>query len=127
MNEKNNNKTHRKGIRRSNHIGIRLTAEERAIVESKAEKAGLPLSAYLRRAAVQASITPLSNITELNKCTTEISRIGNNLNQLARAFNSGKDIHPQTLIDTAGAIHEALMATLQHLRKTKNTVSGEEK
>ncbi|MBR1373883.1 plasmid mobilization relaxosome protein MobC [bacterium] len=71
---------------RTEVLTFRTTPEEKEIILSKAEKANLKLSDYLRDCALGKEINVISGIDEI---TTEVRRIGNNINQLTKAANSG--------------------------------------
>lgn len=81
-------------------IPIRFTVEERTQLRELAKGAGISVSELVRRSALgrkmPAQATPLIN----RETYQAISRIGNNLNQLARAANEGRGVVlPQTLLD----------------------------
>jgi len=73
------------------NIGIRLTPHEREIVVQQAEKWGLTISEYVRKAAVEP-LQPISKDPEryrhLENICRELKRQGTNLNQIARKFNA---------------------------------------
>jgi len=80
---------------RSQHVAARFTAEERAALGLRAAESGLTLSDFVRAAALGAQprrptmpAGPAGVLTadELR----ELNAIGNNLNQIARALNSGR-------------------------------------
>ena len=97
---------------------LRLTAEERTTLETRATGAGLSVASYLRTAALgtsgpRARRRPTIDREALMTATAELNRVGNNLNQLARAINQGRDADElaETLAElraTATAIREAL-------------------
>ena len=97
---------------------LRLTAKERATLEARATAAGLSVASYLRTAALgtsgpRARRRPTIDREALMTATAELNRVGNNLNQLARAINQGRDADElaETLAElraTATAIREAL-------------------
>jgi hypothetical protein len=73
-------------------LTVRLSAEERALLESKANDAGLSLGAYVRATAlgsagVRAVRRPPIERTALVALLVKIGRIGGNLYQLSRAAN----------------------------------------
>ena len=69
-------------------ICLRLTPQERAKLEADARRCGLAKSALLRRmiSDLEVKARPSQEIRELR---TEIHRIGNNFNQIARSANAG--------------------------------------
>ena len=66
----------------------RLTPQERAKLEADARHCGLTKSALLRRmiSGLEVKARPSQEIRELR---TEVHRIGNNVNQIARSVNAG--------------------------------------
>ncbi|MDR6434627.1 plasmid mobilization protein [Brucella pseudogrignonensis] len=81
---------------------LRLTDEEKAVWQSRADTAGLTLSAYVRR-CVEGGITHTNSaqpsLVERDTIIRELSRIGGNLNQIARYINADKGIKKQNLAD----------------------------
>ncbi|PIR00617.1 MAG: hypothetical protein COV66_05535 [Nitrospinae bacterium CG11_big_fil_rev_8_21_14_0_20_45_15] len=86
-------------------FSLRLTFEERARLEK--DSAGMSLGAYIRSRLFDSEAPkrrtrgkhPVKDHTELGKLLGELgrSRIANNLNQLAKAANSGSlEVSPDT-------------------------------
>lgn len=74
---------------KKNKTGIlifRVTPEERDRIEHKAIIAGESVSNYLRDSALKKEIVVIDGLKEF---TIELRRIGNNLNQITKAENSG--------------------------------------
>ena len=98
-------------------FSLRLTFEERAQLEKDA--AGMSLSAYIRTRLFDSEAPkrrtrgkhPVKDHTELGKLLGELgrSRIANNINQLAKAVNSGSlEVSPdteQSIKDSCGDIN----------------------
>jgi hypothetical protein len=83
-------------------LPIRLTAEEFAIIEHDAERAGLTRSSYVRSVVLNAPVPrggkrPHIHREELGKLLGHIGKIGSNLNQIARAANSNIPYSHQVL------------------------------
>ena len=72
--------------RRKNYP-LRLSSSERAALEAKAEAAGLKLSAYLRQAGLNKTVSAKKELVPaINRLTyTELGRIGHNINQMTKA------------------------------------------
>jgi len=94
---------------------IRLTEDELAQIDAAARTAGISRAAYLRRkllGATESVIRADQKIGDLDSDQREmiraLSRIGNNLNQLARAKNSGDRIDPERIADAISAVTEAV-------------------
>lgn len=64
-----------------------LTEEEYIKLKKKARGSGLTMKDYILRSSFDKEITNTNVIRDL---LPEISRIGNNLNQIARRINSGE-------------------------------------
>lgn len=103
---------------RSAPVSVRFLPDERAIVEENAGIIGLSVAGYVRNAALgtpgpRTQRTPHANAKELARMTGALNKIGNNLNQLTRAYNSGaspvtaKEIH--AVLDL---VREAVLAIL---------------
>lgn len=67
-------------------LSCRVTPEQKEEIEYKALSSYRTLSMYLRDCALDKRIVVVKGIDEL---TSELRKIGNNLNQLTRAVNSG--------------------------------------
>jgi hypothetical protein len=107
--------------RRTEALRIRLSAEERDAVNAGAEAAGVGVCTFARvlvvnavgktpTAAPRRRTAPSEAARDLAKVIGQIAKIGNNLNQLARAANSGFDLDP--------AIVTEATAELRRLRET---------
>jgi hypothetical protein len=99
--------------RRTAHITIRLTPDERAAIDESAQRAGLTAGSHARSILLGAPTPrqvrrPPVERRELAQLLGEVGRVGNNLNQIARALNSGAE-------PDDGALSEAL-AGLQPVR-----------
>ena len=77
--------------RRTAVVTARATAAESADWRAKAKAAGVPLSALIRRAMARTR-TWTARAAEIEReRTRQVSRIGNNLNQIARWANTHKE------------------------------------
>lgn len=71
-------------------IQLRVETETKLTLRSKAEQCNMSLSDYIVRCGLQQHISPpKSNIDQ--ECVRELSRIGNNLNQIAHVLNSAQE------------------------------------
>ena len=71
-------------------LSIRLTPKEKRDILSKAKKANLPINKYV----IACSECLIIDATDYTPVLTELKRIGNNLNQIARKLNSGDKAPP---------------------------------
>ena len=67
-------------------LSCRVTPEQKEEIEYKALSSYRTLSMYLRDCALDKKIVVIKGVDEL---ATELRKIGNNLNQIAREVNSG--------------------------------------
>ena len=89
-----------KELRHKHQIMLRLTDTEYEIVAENAKTANLPLAEYVRKQVMKQKIIAkyeiVADLPELKKLVAEFGKIGSNLNQIARHFNSG-GIHSQAM------------------------------
>ena len=71
-------------------VAVRLTPDESADWRAKAKSAGVPLSALIRRAMAHTRTWTAPAAEVERERTRQVSRIGNNLNQIARWANTHK-------------------------------------
>lgn len=87
-------------LRHTHQIMLRLTDTEYEIVAENAKSANLTLAEYARNQIMNKKVTVkyeiVADIPELKKLIAEFGKIGSNLNQIARHFNSG-GIHSQEM------------------------------
>lgn len=70
---------------------IRVTAAERLFIETEAAAAGLSVSEFMRRRALGGKIIAKPTAAD-DALLVALNRAGVNLNQIARAVNSGRDL-----------------------------------
>lgn len=82
---------------RSAHVAARFTAAERLALDERATSAGVTLSEFVRASALGVTPARLSAAMPAGPAGVlsadelrELNAIGNNLNQIARALNSGR-------------------------------------
>ena len=82
-----------KELKRNHPIMLRLTDTEYEIILENAKASSLPLAEYARKLVtgkqVKVKYEIVADIPELKKLIAEFGKIGSNLNQSARHFNSG--------------------------------------
>ena len=92
-----------KELKRSHQIMLRLTDTEYEIISENAKTVSLPLAEYARKLVtgkrVKIKYEIVADVPELKKLIAEFGKIGSNLNQIARHFNSG-GIHSQEIRKT---------------------------
>ena len=99
--------------RRTRTIGVRVTEAEAEELQERGQAARLSMGAYLRRRAlgqrVRTTTARRLGAAELR----ELNRIGVNLNQMARALNSGAVSSPaetQAAVERVGELVAKLLA-----------------
>jgi hypothetical protein len=105
---------------RSHHLTVRLSAEERAAVDAAAEAEGLTSGSYARERMLggQTARTvkrPPAERKELVRLLGQLGKIGSNLNQMARAANSGTALYADEVSHTLNdlrALRDALLTAL---------------
>ena len=75
-------------------VNFRMTPEEKKKLLAKAEEAHMSLSGYIIALSKSKRVVLKD---EIGKLTVEISRIGNNINQIARVGNSQKYVYKAQL------------------------------
>ncbi|MCI9470863.1 MAG: MobC family plasmid mobilization relaxosome protein [Lachnospiraceae bacterium] len=89
-----------KELRHKHQIMLRLTDTEYEIVSGHAKSANLPLAEYVRKQVMKQKVIAkyeiVADLPELKKLIAEFGKIGSNLNQIAKHFNSG-GIHSQEM------------------------------
>ncbi|SMH26053.1 plasmid mobilization protein [Mesorhizobium australicum] len=86
--------------------GIRVTAAERHHVELLAERAGVSVAEFCRR-AVLGQRMPQRRAQADAVALVELNRAGVNLNQIAKRVNAGRDLppdFPQVLAEVRSAV-----------------------
>lgn len=79
--------------KRRNVISIKLTDAELDVLTQSAEKANLSRSDYVRNLLLNKRVTikyeVVMDVKEIKELVNEYGKIGSNLNQIAKYFNSG--------------------------------------
>lgn len=103
--------------RRSERICIRVRPDERAVIEERAASTNLPLSEFVREQAISGRVL----VRQFNSLSAvdrhAIGRLGSNLNQMARAFNTTGDLSRAREIATVLAELLRVLADLQFDRQ----------
>ena len=82
--------------RRTRTIGVRLTEAEAEVLRERAQAARLSVGSYLRRRALGQRVRVAAERRLGAAELRELNRIGVNLNQMARAMNSGSAAPAET-------------------------------
>jgi hypothetical protein len=105
---------------RSAHLTIRLSPEERATIDEAAERAGLMAGSFARQALLGGPLPrqvrrPPVERKELARLLGELGKIGGNLNQLAKASNTGVVVYTGEIDAALGGLAEVRDAILKAL------------
>ena len=79
--------------RASPKFGVRMPPETRALLNRKANAAGLSESALIRALIEDAPIVSAAEQTERQQTHAQLARIGNNLNQIAKRMNATGNVY----------------------------------
>lgn len=76
-------------------IHFRITPDEAKIIERKASEAGLSATMYSKKQALEGKVkSPVITIEIGKLILPELSKIGSNINQIARKLNQGNTVLP---------------------------------
>ena len=117
---------------RSRVVKTRLTEEEYADFAARLAPYGISQSEFIRRAIQGASIRPVVTVSPVNdellaaigKLTAEYGRIGNNLNQIARAINDWHNPYPQLAAEVRAAASNLAALKFEVLEKVGEAVGN---
>ena len=98
--------------RRTRTLGVRVTEAEAEELRERAQAARLSVGAYVRRRALGRRVRVASEWRLGAAELRELNRIGVNLNQMARAMNSGAAAGPGTreAVERVGELVAGLLA-----------------
>jgi hypothetical protein len=117
---------------RPHRLNLRLGDDEKAAIEAGATLAGLTPSSYAAEMAVgvaMGSLTPIpltyqEELRELVDARLALTRIGTNLNQIARTLNAGGDVTQEQLQAVLERVNAAARrvdeATLVNMRRRRS-------
>ena len=104
---------------RTEVIAFRVSQNEYLIVANNAETIGLSIAEYIRRKVTGKSL-PKKKVGPLDrKLFVELSRVGNNMNQLTRVANSG--------IRDSFSINEQLSELKELLQYLKSNIANNDR
>ncbi len=92
---------------------VRVSEEEWETVNEKVKSSGMNQQQYLLAAILGQSVTNTDGVKEL---VPELKRIGNNLNQIARASNQGLSATSESLDRINEEMNEVWRLLKQYLR-----------
>ncbi|MDX0852871.1 plasmid mobilization relaxosome protein MobC [Sinorhizobium medicae] len=105
-------------------LHVRITGDEHAAIEKAAEDADMTVSSFFRSLLLEgAGVRPMltgDNRLVMAALLEDMRMIGINLNQVARALNSGRSVHPSELdinLENVQRIQAAVMSELRALTR----------
>ena len=89
---------------RKTHITVRLHPSEREAIDAAADRLGITAGSYVRQVVLNAPVPrqgrrPPVDRKELARLIGLLGNIGSNINQVARALNSGDELDRQLMED----------------------------
>jgi hypothetical protein len=88
-------------------VATRLTAEQYAVLEERAEACGLPIAALIRK--VVLGLKPVPRRPLVRSAIVAVNRVGNNLNQLVHLAHTSIVLAPD-LLRTLSEVHDQFQA-----------------
>jgi hypothetical protein len=97
-------------------LSVRVSPEEHQAVEAFAEREGLSTGSYVRSRVLEQPTTrairrPPVEVRTLSVLQASLNKVGSNLNQIARALNSGETVTIDD-IQTALKEHRHILAAI---------------
>lgn len=99
---------------RSGQVKFRLSAIERAQLETRAEQAGKTVTDFARTAALGKPLKVVQHASPDMETRTELRRIGVNLNQIAKRLNQTGGHAPAALLEVIGKLDSIFDQWLDH-------------
>ena len=85
--------------KRDIQLKVRVTPEERAMIEAKMAQLGTHnMGAYLRKMAIDGYIIKV-DYTEQKKLAAAVSRVAGNINQICRRINQTGHFYPDDIVE----------------------------
>lgn len=72
-------------------MSMRISAEDKELIEEKARKTGLSTSEFIRRCALGRKLPCYGDTSLLKEYAMQLGKIGSNLNQIAKYLNGEGD------------------------------------
>lgn len=106
--------------RKGRLINVRVSDAEHSAIEEAAKSAGMSVSAFFRSLLLEgAGVRPILTAEDrliMAALLEDMRMIGINLNQVARALNAGKGVHPSELDINLGNVQRIQAAVMSELR-----------
>ena len=106
--------------RKTRTVHVRVTDDERALIEAAATEANMSVSSFFRSLLLEgAGVRPILTSDDrlvMAALLEDMRMIGVNLNQVARSLNAGKAVHPSELDINIGNVQRIQAAVMIELR-----------
>lgn len=102
---------------------MRISKEDKALIEQKARKAGITTSEFIRRSALGRRLPSYGDTTILQEYSMQLGKIGSNLNQIAKHLNGGGDFY-SIYYELKEAIRELLNLKFKILPALEDVACG---
>lgn len=102
---------------------MRISKEDKALIEQKAKKAGITTSEFIRRSALGRRLPNYGDTTILQEYSMQLGKIGSNLNQIAKHLNSGGSYY-SVYSDVKEAVKELLNLKFKILPALEDVACG---
>ena len=117
---------------RSRVVKTRMTEEEYADFAARLAPYEISQAEFIRQAVKRATIRPIVTVSPVNdellaaigKLTAEYGKIGNNLNQIARAINDWHNPYPQLAAEVRAAASDLAALKFEVLEKVGEAVGN---
>lgn len=107
-------------------MSMRISAEDKELIEEKARKIGLTTSEYMRRCALGRKLPCYGDISLLREYSMQLGKIGSNLNQIAKHLNSGGDFY-SVYYEVKEAIREVIDLKFKILPALEDVACGKKR
>lgn len=111
-------------VKKDRTLHVRVTDDEHVAIEKAAADAGMTVSSFFRSLNLEgAGVRPILTAEDrlvMAALLEDMRMIGINLNQVARALNSGRGVHPSELdinLENVQRIQAAVMSELRSLAR----------
>ena len=107
-------------------MSMRISVEDKELIEKKARKTGLTTSEYMRRCALGRKLPCYGDISLLREYSMQLGKIGSNLNQIAKHLNSGGDFY-SVYYEVKEAIREVIDLKFKILPALEDVACGKKR
>ena len=96
---------------------IRLSEKEEEMMKASADANGLKPSEYVRELILHGGAVDITVATDRRDLINQVSRVGNNINQLTRLANEEKKAEDYVLASVANYMKEITKLMMEVIRK----------